>query len=108
MAFAFLPFPYLNTFSLTTQFLILLALVAFSNFYRPFRLILLTLFGTYAVCCIAVPVVRWGYAAFKAIAWFGFYVNFFIVGIGYIASGAGAAWAFPETLQNFISRLEGQ
>jgi hypothetical protein len=51
---------------------------------------------------------RWGYAAFKAIAMFGFYINFFIIGVGYIATAAGAVWNFPELLKSFAEGLEGK
>ncbi|KAJ7123373.1 hypothetical protein C8R44DRAFT_783727 [Mycena epipterygia] len=108
MPFAFLPFPYLNSFSLTTQFLILLTLIAVSYFYRGFRLVLLSFIGLYTTYKIAVPLVRWGYAAFKAIAMFGFYINFFIVGVGYIATAAAALWNFPELLKGLAETLEGK
>jgi hypothetical protein len=54
------------------------------------------------------PAPRWGYAAFKAIAMFGFYIHFFVLGIGYIVTGAIAVWNFPELLQNFMDSLEGK
>ncbi|KAJ7161905.1 hypothetical protein C8R43DRAFT_1123610 [Mycena crocata] len=96
MPFAFLPFPYLSSYTLTNQFLILIALASVSYFYRSFRLALLTAIGA------------WAYVAFKAIAMFGFYVNFFIVGVGYIVTGAVALWNFPELLKTFIDSLEGK
>ncbi|KAJ7728276.1 hypothetical protein DFH07DRAFT_930553 [Mycena maculata] len=108
MAFAFLPFPYLNSYTLTTQFVILLVLLALSYSYRTFRVALLAFLGTYAAYKITVPVVRWGYTAFKAIAMFGFYVNFFIVGVGYIFTGAAALWHSPELLRTFLDSLEGK
>ncbi|KAJ7685963.1 hypothetical protein B0H17DRAFT_1073011 [Mycena rosella] len=108
MAFAFLPFPYLNTYTLLTQFILLLAFVAVSYLYRRPRLVLVALILIYTIFKITVPLARWGYAAFKAIALFGFYVHFFIVGAGYIFVGAAAVWNFPELLKTFVDSLEGR
>ncbi|KAJ7893274.1 hypothetical protein B0H13DRAFT_1719491 [Mycena leptocephala] len=108
MAFAFLPFPYIHSYSLTTQFVILLILVATSYRYRRFRLLVLAFLGIYTTYKITVPLARWAYAAFKAIAMFGFYIHFFVLGIGYIVTGAIAVWNFPELLQNFMDSLEGK
>ncbi|KAF8171042.1 hypothetical protein K438DRAFT_1613420 [Mycena galopus ATCC 62051] len=101
MTFAFLPFPYLHSYSLVFQFTILLAFAALSYRYRSFRLALLGFLGIYTAYKTTVPLVRWGYAAFKAIAMFGFYVHFFIIGAGYIFYGATAVWNYPGLLQSF-------
>ncbi|KAJ6574210.1 hypothetical protein B0H19DRAFT_933912 [Mycena capillaripes] len=108
MTFAFLPFPYLNIYSLTIQFLILLVLIGVSYRYRRFRLILVALLGIYTAYKITVPLARWGFTAFKAIAWMGFYINFFVLGVGYIVAGAVAVWNFPELLRGFMDGLEGK
>ncbi|KAJ7676667.1 hypothetical protein DFH06DRAFT_1168781 [Mycena polygramma] len=101
MSFAFLPFPYLSSYTLPVQFILLLLIVAISYRYRRFRLLILTFFGIYTTG----PLIRYGYAAFKALAWFGFYVHFFILGIGYIATGALVVW---NALQDFLDGLEGK
>ncbi|KAK7017689.1 hypothetical protein R3P38DRAFT_2540157 [Favolaschia claudopus] len=108
MTFAFLPFPYLHSYSLTTQFIILLALISLSYRSIVFRNLLLAVLGLYTIYKISFPLARWGYAAFKGIAMFGFYVHFFILGVGYIASGALAVWRFPELLESFMNGLEGR
>ncbi|KAJ7451468.1 hypothetical protein B0H11DRAFT_313250 [Mycena galericulata] len=108
MPFAFLPFPYLNSYSLTTQFLILLVIGTLAYFYRHFRSAVLAFIAIYTTYRIAVPLIRWGYVAFKAIAWFGFYVHFFFLGIGYIFTAAVAIWNSPDLLQTLIDSLEGK
>ncbi|KAJ6452412.1 hypothetical protein C8R45DRAFT_1040551 [Mycena sanguinolenta] len=108
MAFAFLPFPYLRSYGLLAQFIILLFLVALSYRYPRIRLGLLAALGIYTVYRIAFPLVGWGYSSFKAIAMFGFYVHFFIIGFGYISWAAVAAWNFPETLHGFVQDMENR
>ncbi|KAJ7805010.1 hypothetical protein B0H14DRAFT_2882167 [Mycena olivaceomarginata] len=106
MAFAFLPFPYLRSYSLFTQFLILLVFVVLSYRYSRFRLALFAFLGIYGTYKVAVPLVRWGYAAFKGIAMFGFYVHFFVVGIGYIFTAVMGIWNSPELLQGLREGYE--
>ncbi|KAJ7075558.1 hypothetical protein B0H15DRAFT_806129 [Mycena belliarum] len=108
MAFAFLPFPYLSAYALTTQFGILTVLLALSYRYRRPRLALLAALVLYTAWKTAPPLARWGFVAVKAVAWFGFYVHFFIVGVGYVVAGAAGLWNSPELLQSFIDSLEGR
>ncbi|KAJ7636466.1 hypothetical protein FB45DRAFT_906656 [Roridomyces roridus] len=108
MAFAFLPLPFLNSFSLPVQFLILLGLAFCAYRYETFRAILMPIVGIYCLYKVTVPLVRWAFFVFKTIAWFGFYVNFFLLGIGYIFTGAMGIWNFPELLQTFMDSLEGK
>ncbi|KAJ6613170.1 hypothetical protein B0H10DRAFT_1806095, partial [Mycena sp. CBHHK59/15] len=100
--------PLLHSYSLTTQFLILAALLTLSYLYRGVRISLVTLISLYTVFKVTPPLVRWGYSIFKAIAMFGFYVNFFIVGVGYIFTGAVAVWNAPELLKTFVDSLDGK
>ncbi|KAJ7212830.1 hypothetical protein B0H12DRAFT_1156288 [Mycena haematopus] len=108
MVFAFLPFPYLRSYGLFAQFLTLLFLAALSYRYRRFRLALLAVLGIYTTYKIAFPLVRWSYASFKAIAMFGFYVHFFVIGVGYIIAAAVTVWNFPDLLHRFIHAMEGR
>ncbi|KAJ7177106.1 hypothetical protein C8R46DRAFT_1078170 [Mycena filopes] len=101
MPFAFLPFPYLNTYALTTQFGILAALLLLSYRYSRLRSALVAALGIYTAWKIVPPLARWGYIAFKAIAMFGFYVHFFIVGAGYALTAVVALWNYPELLRMF-------
>ncbi|KAJ7677697.1 hypothetical protein DFH06DRAFT_1465612 [Mycena polygramma] len=105
MSFAFLPFPYLSSYTLPVQFILLLLIVAISYRYRRCRSLILTFLGIYTAYKITGPLIRYGYAAFKALAWFGFYVHFFILGIGYIATGA---LVVCNALQDFLDGLEGK
>ncbi|KAJ6460155.1 hypothetical protein C8R47DRAFT_1161370, partial [Mycena vitilis] len=87
MSFAFLPFlgpfPYLSSYTLPVQLSFsssssqshtaTAAAVHSSSHSRHLHRIQNT-----------GPLIRYGYAAFKSLAWFGFYVHFFILGIGYI------------------------
>ncbi|KAJ7438151.1 hypothetical protein FB451DRAFT_1416397 [Mycena latifolia] len=108
MGFAFLPFPYLNAYSLWSQFLILVALIGLSYRYRRPRLVLVVLLLIYTIFKTTMPLVRWGFWAFKAIAWFGFYIHFFVVGAGYMFVGAAAVWNAPELLKTFVDSLDGR
>ncbi|KAF7340596.1 hypothetical protein MSAN_02131100 [Mycena sanguinolenta] len=108
MAFAFLPFPYLRSYDLLAQFIILLFLVALSYRYPRFRLGLFAVLGVHTTYKIAFPLVRWGYWSFKAIAMFGFYVYFFLIAVGYISSIALAIWNFPEALHGFAHDMENR
>ncbi|KAJ7762985.1 hypothetical protein B0H16DRAFT_1414313 [Mycena metata] len=108
MTFAFLPFPYLNGYALTTQFGILVALILISYRYNRIRIALIALLGIYTAYKVAFPLVRWGYIAFKAIAMFGFYVYFFLIGVGYAMNVVVGIWNFPELLKGFADGLEGR
>ncbi|KAJ7054261.1 hypothetical protein C8F01DRAFT_1164563 [Mycena amicta] len=108
MPFAFLPFPYLSSFALTNQLLILISLCIISYVYRPIRLAILGLLGSYAVYVVGRILLRWGFVSFKAIAWFGFYVYFFLIGVGYIITGASTIWNLPETLSSFVESMESK
>ncbi|KAJ7076725.1 hypothetical protein B0H15DRAFT_955425 [Mycena belliarum] len=104
MAFALLPFPYLSAYALSTQLSLLLALLALSYRYRRPRLALLAALALYTAWKTAPPLARWGLAAVKAVAWFGFYVYFFVEGVGYVAGLLNA----PELLQSLLDALEGR
>ncbi|KAJ6502939.1 hypothetical protein C8R47DRAFT_219509 [Mycena vitilis] len=108
MPFAFLPFPYLSSYTLPVHFILLLLIVGISYRYRRFRLLILTFLGTYTAYKITGPLIRYGFTAFKALAWFGFYLHFFILGIGYIATGALGVWNAPDVLQDLLDKLEGK
>ncbi|KAJ7025811.1 hypothetical protein C8F04DRAFT_126771 [Mycena alexandri] len=108
MTFAFLPFPYLNGYTLTTQLGILVALMLLSYRYNRVRIALIAMLGIYTAYKITLPLVRWGYIAFKAIAMFGFYVYFFVIGVGYAMNVAVGIWNFPELLKNFADSLDGR
>ncbi|KAF7369520.1 hypothetical protein MVEN_00281800 [Mycena venus] len=108
MAFAFLPLPYLRSYSLPAQFIILIILCALSYRYPRFRLAVLGTLGVYTTYKVTPPLFRWAFAAFKTIVWFGFYVHFFILGVGYIVTGALGVWNLPETLQAGLSGMEAK
>ncbi|KAF7303931.1 hypothetical protein MIND_00623700 [Mycena indigotica] len=108
MPFAFLPFPYLHTFALPNQLLILVSLCILSYLYRPFRLAVFGIFGSYVVYIVGRLLLRWGFVSFKAIAWFGFYVNFFLIGIGYIVTAGTTLWNLPEMLSGFVEGMDSK
>lgn len=60
----------------------------------------------YTAFQIAVPLTRWSYAAFKAIAWFGFYAHYSAVGIGYIFIGLRFVWNLDVWLSWLNSYLD--
>ncbi|KAF7313986.1 hypothetical protein HMN09_00557100 [Mycena chlorophos] len=108
MPFAFLPFPYLHNFTLLNQFLILVSLCIIAYVYRPIRLALLGILGSYAVYVVGKVLIRWGFVAFKGIAWMGFYLYFFLIGVGYILTAATTLWNLPEMLSGLVEGMENK
>jgi hypothetical protein len=58
--FAFLPFPYLNSLSLLTQFIILIALLLSSYRFRRVRLVLLIFLAIYTTYKVTPLLFRYG------------------------------------------------
>ncbi|KAF8805076.1 hypothetical protein BYT27DRAFT_7193615 [Phlegmacium glaucopus] len=81
--------PFIGSYSLKFQLTTLLILLIISYLHRGVRLILAGLTTLYLVTLCFIPLIRWTYYLFKAIALFGFYVHYFHMGIGFIVFGLG-------------------
>lgn len=79
--------PLIGSYSLKYQLGILLFLFFISYLYRGARLTLACLVALYIVFLSIVPVSRWSYYLFKAIAMFGFYTHFFLTGVRFMVLG---------------------
>ncbi|KAJ7443237.1 hypothetical protein B0H11DRAFT_2251070 [Mycena galericulata] len=101
MPFAFLPFPYLNSCTLTTQFLILIALGTLSYFYHAVRFALLSFLGIYATYKTAYHPIS--SATLVATPPMGLRS-----GVGYIFTGTVAVWNSPDLLKTFLDALDGK
>lgn len=79
--------PFISSYSLKYQLGTLFLLLLVSYLHRGARLTLAFLASLYIAFFSIVPVLRWTYSLFKAIAMLGFYVYFFLIGLDYILSG---------------------
>ncbi|KAG5638604.1 hypothetical protein H0H81_011494 [Sphagnurus paluster] len=86
--------PFLSSFSSLHQSLILAFLIVISYFHRYARWGASGLILAFVVYESIVPVTQWAFKIFKWIAMFGFYVNYFQIGVGFIITGVGGVLAF--------------
>lgn len=93
-----LTFPLINKFSALTQSGILALLLLISYLHKGARYLVLGLILTYVGFKTIIPIGSWCYAIFKWIAMFGFYITYFQIGIGFIATGIGGVFVFLENL----------
>ncbi|EDR04162.1 uncharacterized protein LACBIDRAFT_295070 [Laccaria bicolor S238N-H82] len=84
--------PIIHAYSLKTQLIILSVLLLISYLHRKSRFLIAFLITGYFLFKIIVPVVRWTWIFFKAVAWFGFYIHYFQSGFVFIMGGAALLW----------------
>lgn len=94
VSFMYFELPFISSYSLKFQLTILFILLIISYHHRGARLILACLATLYLVIGFSVPLIRWLYYLFKAIAMFGFYVHFFRMGLVFIF--IGVEWVIHE------------
>jgi signal transduction histidine kinase len=81
--------PIIHVYSLKTQLTILSVLLLISYLHRKSRFLIAFLITAYFLFKTIVPLARWAWIFFKAVAWFGFYIHHFQSGIGFVLSGVG-------------------
>ena len=79
--------PFISSYSLKFQLITLFVLLFISYLHRGTRLLLACLATLYIAFLCVIPLIRWTYYLFKAIAMFGFYVHHFWMGLGFLVIG---------------------
>ena len=95
--------PLITHFSALTQSGILALFILVSYLHKGARYVIAGLILAFIGSKALLPVARWAYIIFKWIATMGFYVHYFQIGIGFIATGIGGVVLFVE---GFLKELE--
>lgn len=93
-----LTLPFISQFSALAQSGILGSLLLLSYLHKGARYLVSGLILAYVGYKTLVPISVWAYTLFKWIAMFGFYVTYFQIGVGFIATAIGVVLVFFENL----------
>ncbi|EAU86557.1 hypothetical protein CC1G_07753 [Coprinopsis cinerea okayama7 len=99
-----LAIPFISNYSFWTQLWILTSLFILSYTHRTPRLVIATVTSAYLAWQIVVPLVRWFTIAFKAVAWFGFYLHFFWIAVTMACNAV--FWVLEEALPRMLREME--